>query len=539
MKHADFDGFLRARGGLITTGRGEPVVLRGVGLGNWLLPEGYMWKFEPPGPQSPREIEALVADLVGPERGAQFWREFRSRFITDHDIARIAAEGMNHVRLPLNARLLITADGEPIEDGFEAIDRLIGWCRQHRLWVVLDLHGAPGGQTGTNIDDSLGTPALFEDEHNRRLTLRLWRILAQRYRDETVVAGYDLLNEPLPNEYQYTYAPLLESLYRDLTAEIRAVDPHHLIIYEGSHWATNWTMFTEVWDANSALQFHKYWSPPDRPTIQGFIDTGARLGLPVYMGEGGENNPDWFQTAFQLYEDHGIGWNLWPWKKIDTLTSPCSVTAPRGWGDIVDHAAHKADKPDAEHSWQTLQDLLENLDLSRCHYRHEVVNAVLRRAPLHIPATGFGFRGPGISHQCSDARPLRGFRSDDQVSIRLRSGVEEPLELDFQHTTGAPRAVEDELVVRLTPGDWIEYTFETVEPTRLDLAVALADQLPGAHGPSPIAIAIDGHPVGDDHLTADGATTRTRTHDEISAGRHALRITGRSPETLLRFIEIG
>jgi hypothetical protein len=91
--------FLRAHDARLVDGQGNPVRLRGVGLGNWLLPEGYMWKFEPPGPQSPREIEALLVDLVGPERAAQFWTGFQQQFITDADL-HIAAEDPNHVRLP-------------------------------------------------------------------------------------------------------------------------------------------------------------------------------------------------------------------------------------------------------------------------------------------------------------------------------------------------------------------------------------------------------------------------------------------------------
>lgn len=67
------NSFLRAVDGRLHDGHGQPVLLRGVGLGNWLLPEGYMWKFEPPGPQSPREIDALFADLVGADRAEEFW----------------------------------------------------------------------------------------------------------------------------------------------------------------------------------------------------------------------------------------------------------------------------------------------------------------------------------------------------------------------------------------------------------------------------------------------------------------------------------
>jgi endoglucanase len=303
--------FLRTARGRLHDSDGAAVLLRGVGLGNWLLPEGYMWRFEPPGPQSPREIEDLMLDLVGAERSATFWSGFRSRFIADADLARIAAEGMNHVRLPINSRVLLTDGGDVRPDGFATIDWLIERCRAHGLWVVLDLHGAPGGQTGTNIDDSpRGLPELFMRRHYREQTVSLWTEVARRYRDEPVVAAYDLLNEPLPNEYQHMYAGELVALYRELTEAIRAVDPHHLIMYEGTHWASNWDIFADVWDPQSVLQFHRYWSPPDRPGIRTFLDVRERLNLPIYMGEGGENNLDWLQTAFQLYEDEEISWNF-------------------------------------------------------------------------------------------------------------------------------------------------------------------------------------------------------------------------------------
>ncbi len=135
------EGFVHTSGGRLLDGRGDPLILRGVGLGNWLLPEGYMWKFEHPRTQSPREIESLIEDLVGPDRAAQFWEGFRETFVTEDDIARIRAEGMNHVRLPINSRVVMDEAGRLIEPGFALIDSVIDWCRKHDLWVVLDLHG--------------------------------------------------------------------------------------------------------------------------------------------------------------------------------------------------------------------------------------------------------------------------------------------------------------------------------------------------------------------------------------------------------------
>jgi endoglucanase len=505
---ASFTGFVRADGENLVDGTGQPVLLRGVGLGNWLLPEGYMWRL-PGAASSPRQIEALVTDLVGAERAARFWTGFRDRFVTEADIARIAAEGFNHVRLAINSRVLVD---EP--DGFDLIDRLIDWCRTHRLWVLLDLHGAPGGQTGTNIDDSPnGRPELFEQPHYREQTLRLWTMIARRYADEPVVLGYDLLNEPLPGDYQHRYADALAELYRDLTAAIRAVDPHHLIVYEGSHWATNWDIFTEVWDENSMLQFHKYWSPPDLPSIRSYVDIGARLGLPIYMGEGGENNLDWIQTAFQLFSDHGISWNFWPWKKIGTVTSPCSVAVPAGWEAVRAWAAGTGPKPGAEAAWATLMDCLGKVELASCTYRPEVVNAMLRRAPLRLPATGFTFRGPGHSyHVPGTGQPLAGFRADDGVTVR---GVEP----EFGHNDGRPRAEGELLAVELAAGDWVAYEVNVAAPAVLEVIVD------GAGDP---ALAFDGVA-----LPATG-----RTAGPVEPGCHTLRVTATADRTTFTAIDV-
>ncbi len=94
--------FLCTRGQDLVDEHGQRVLLRGVGLGNWLLPEGYMWHFGEAGDR-PRKIEKLVTDLVGAETAARFWTEFRKNYITEADIARIAELGFNSVRPALNA----------------------------------------------------------------------------------------------------------------------------------------------------------------------------------------------------------------------------------------------------------------------------------------------------------------------------------------------------------------------------------------------------------------------------------------------------
>ena len=469
---ANFSGFVRAKDARLIDANGDYILLRGVGLGNWLLPEGYMWKFGP-GAESPREIESLVSKLLGEESAKVFWKDFRDLFISEAEIEMIAECGFNHVRLPINSRIIMDEEGLPIEDGFILIDRIIAWCRKYNLWVLLDLHGAPGGQTGTNIDDSPNNkPELFMERRYWDQTLEIWRLLATRYAKETVVLGYDLLNEPLPNEWQHQYSDELKKLYRELTAVIRAVDTDHLIVYEGTHWSTNWEIFTEVWDENSLLQFHKYWSAPDTTSIQKFLDVRDQIGLPIYMGEGGENNLEWIYTAFRLYENYDIGWNFWPWKKIETKTSPLSVNAPTGW-DEIRNVAHGGARPSQERAQSIFDELLINFRFENCTWRVEVVNAMLARNPTVIPAWGFGFKGFGESYSTKSSNPLEGMRSQDSVTIEyLRPGSQESF--NFEQSDGRDYTQAEELVVRLNQDEWLEY--EVSSTTELDrLSIQTSD----------------------------------------------------------------
>jgi len=519
--HRPPEGLVRVADGQIVGPDGRPLLLRGVGLGTWLLPEGYMWGFGDAA-ASPKQIEALVERLVGPERAGRFWQEFRDAFLTADDVALIAASGFDHVRLPINWRVLATPDGTWREDGFALVDRLVGWCRDASLLVLLDLHGAPGGQTGTNIDDSDGRPDLFADPRNVELTVALWREIARRYRDEAAVLGYDLLNEPLPNEWRHRYPRELVDVYRRVTAAIREVDPHHLVMYEGTHWATGWEIFTEVWDPASVLQFHKYWSPPSRASIEGYLEVGRELGLPVYMGEGGENAPEWLAAVHRLYEDCGVGWNFWTWKKVDTRTSPLSVVPPDGWERIVAYADGHGEPPDPAEAGRILDDLVANLALSRCVRRPEIAAALFRRAPVALPAYGFGFLGPGRSYATDRAVPHPELRPDDAVTLRRRDG--EP-ELDFHYRPGRPAG--EVVVADLAPGDWVSFGVE-VPAGRWRVAVAVDAGEP--------AVEIDGVPaalVAVPSVAPEGGPTWVTRYDAASAATVEIRVlANREPVTL-------
>jgi alpha-L-rhamnosidase len=421
--------FLHAQGQDIVNEQGEKVMLRGVGLGNWLLGEGYMWKFGPLGDR-PRKIEKLVDDLVGPEYGKQFWSEFRQHYITEADIKCIADQGFNSVRPALNSRLFLSASGKPTgrEEGFRLLDNLVTWCKAHSIYVIIDLHGAPGGQTGMNIDDSANNqPELFMETKYQDQLVALWQAIARRYKDEPTIAGYDLLNEPLPEGTGAAkkHKAQLEPLYKRVTKAIREIDAKHMILLEGADWAGDWSVFSEPFDKNLVYQFHYYcWgNPPVLTSIQRYLDYQNRFNVPVWVGEIGEmdNTVSWATT--ESLEANNIGWSYWPWKKMDTRNTPCSIKLPAQWAAIVAYS-RGGEKPSREIARQAFDELLVNIRLENCVFFPDVVNAMLRRVPAKIEGENYGQAGLNQSYFVHDTNRLSKFyRQSEPVAVTSRATI--------------------------------------------------------------------------------------------------------------------
>lgn len=399
MSRTLVDGFLRAENGRMVNGRGEEILLCGMGLGNWLLPEGYMWRFSGRYDR-PRTIEALVRELCGSAFAESFWKRFRENYITEADVRAMAENGFNSVRLPVNWRVVM--EDEPgitwKEDGFALIDRFLDWCEKYRLYVCLDLHGAPGGQTGHNIDDSADDiPRLLTDTQSdsREKTLALWCEFARRYRDRWIVGMYDLLNEPArspkPGTPELDHAALRESLkrfYRDCIAEIRKIDPVHMISVESDVWASRADFFTEKFDDNMCAHFHCYWCPPRREKYLSFLAVRENLDVPLYLGESGENTMLWFCAMYPLALEHDVGINIWPWKKMDTDSSPCSVKKPALWHRIQEYTKG-GDRPSYSDAQAAFEEYLDNIRHENCDWAENVIPSIFRRPGSAFRACDF------------------------------------------------------------------------------------------------------------------------------------------------------
>ena len=329
------------------TADGATLQIRGINLGNWLMPEGYMFKFERA--KAPRQIYGAFERLLGRERAAQFWQTYRDRYITQGDLAFIKAAGFNLVRIPLHWDLFMDRDGRFIGEGWERLDRVLAWAEEVGLHAIVDLHAAPGGQTGINHDDGPGYPLMFYVRQHRERTIALWREIAARFRHRGALIGYDLLNEPIaPYHDVATLNPRLEPFYKEVTTAIREVDPGRIIFLAGGQWSSSFDMFGPPFADNLAYTYHLFWASTKRDSIQRHLNFASRYDVPMFLGETGELTDEWNARFRKLNETHGIGWSFWTYKNLDTPSTVISIPRPDGWNEIVAFADGKrAAKPDA------------------------------------------------------------------------------------------------------------------------------------------------------------------------------------------------
>ncbi|MCL1937867.1 MAG: glycoside hydrolase family 5 protein [Candidatus Azobacteroides sp.] len=384
-KTSHSDRFIHIEGQDLRTPDGEKFRMRGINLGNWLNPEGYMFFFT--NTNSYRLINDAFCEMAGPDFTRNFWKEFKNRYITKEDIAYIKQTGMNSIRLPFHYKLFTDEDYMGLssgQDGFEIFDRLLDWCREEGLYVVLDMHDAPSGQTGANIDDSYGYPYLFENEESQQLCCDIWKRIAQRYANDTIVLGYDLLNEPIAPDFKSLNA-YLEPFYKRCIHAIREVDKNHIVMLGGAQWNGNFEMFADgKFDKQMMYTCHRYWSDTLQTNIQDFIDFREKMQLPIYMGETGENTNEWIAAWTRLMESNNIGWHYWPYKKMVPKACMMIIPKPENWDLIVEYTKqdrssfdkiYKA-RPNRELVQEAMTELLENMKFANSQKNEGYIQAL-------------------------------------------------------------------------------------------------------------------------------------------------------------------
>lgn len=221
---------LRVQGADLVNDEGEPVALRAINLGNWLLLEMWMLAGQPLPDQ--RTFFDVLEARFGEAEAERLIDLYRTNWITQRDMDLIAAAGFNAVRLPFSHLVVESAPFVFDEEGFGHLRRAIDMADTAGLFVILDMHQVPGGQSFDQPSGDTTENGLWTDPQAQERLAWLWQNIARRVKNDRNVVAYDLINEPY-STFNDDIRPQLLSIVDKTIGAIREVDADRLIYAPG------------------------------------------------------------------------------------------------------------------------------------------------------------------------------------------------------------------------------------------------------------------------------------------------------------------
>ncbi len=337
--------FLKANGKVLRNnyGNGDVVYLRGTNAGGYLVQEFWMTPTDYSYTNYTVTCEKDIYETLTARFGEQNMRNlidvYQDNYWTEADFDNCANLGINCIRLPFWYLNFVDFNGNYIDGCFDRIDWFLEEAGERGIYVILDFHGAPGSQNGSDHsgvdggDNKEGASEFFYGSNaynNQQLYYDIWYKIAQRYANNPTVAAYDLLNEPYCT-YRYTTSRSTSELHNTLWSiydiaydVIRSADPNHVIIMEATWDATDLpNPSTYGWE-NVMYEYHNYnYGDYDNAagqqisSMQNKINgiNSANYNVPSYMGEFSYfNNTSAWSQGVQLLNNNGLNWTTWTYK---------------------------------------------------------------------------------------------------------------------------------------------------------------------------------------------------------------------------------
>ena len=315
--------WLKTEGGGIIDSKGSTFVFRGINLGGWLAEEMWMLPFKKnPGKKEVVEIKDYVTLWSTVERrfgkaGMERIRKtMRNEWLAEADFAKIALSGFNCVRLPFYYDIMEEPTGL-----FLWLDRAIELASKYNIYVILDMHGTPGRQSSEQHTGAENCCRLFFDSTCVQKTCEIWAKIAERYKNRSVVAGYDLINEPMGAPNNVILYLVQDQIYR----AIRAHDTKHIIFIEDGFKGLDHMPNPAVagWK-NVVYSTHTYPSVEGsekemQQLIEKIVALRTAFKTPIYLGEFNVKSNDKAKVLQQFIaqlQAHEISWSLWTYKLV-------------------------------------------------------------------------------------------------------------------------------------------------------------------------------------------------------------------------------
>ena len=328
---------LHSQGRSIVNAQGQVVPLQGVNLGGWLVMEKWMAPLTSDSLPDTYSVMQKLDQRFGVETEQSLIKTYQQSWITTTDLDNIKAAGFNVVRAPVWWGQFYTLnDQSPAgwrPDAFEILDWLVNACAARAIYVIIDMHGVVGGQSTSDDTGRSGQNQYWTNGNFQGQTAYIWWQIANHYKGNPTVAGYDLINEPIGTPTSDTVL----NLYNELYQSIRSVDPSHIVIMEGTWGNWNWSMLPNPnvygW-TNVVYQMHEYqWNGSQAQVQQGAtnqvndFNNHASYNVPGYVGEFNDFGypASTWQFTTNAWNAAGLSWTVWSYKATAGLI-------PNSWG---------------------------------------------------------------------------------------------------------------------------------------------------------------------------------------------------------------
>ena len=409
-------GVLKVDGTRFVNEDGQEIILHGYGTANWQNVEGFMIGGVPfpmdkfkfllfPGPDNDhnperwtcrRTVNQTIRELCGEKYLETFWDRWEENHLQEADIKLMAELGYNCVRLVLNANALLYE--EPgyhyNEKAFDRMTKVIDWCEKHRLYVILDMHGVVGGNNGATGDSLFCEyPSLFLDEESKERQIVLWEEIVRRYGHRWIIAGYDLVNEPISSPVQHEYIPLLEQYYDECIERIRKIDQEHIFFLEGAKYARDMRIFNRSYDPGFnkwAISIHLYGASPEIKDLYPWLLKCKELNVPLWIGECGSS--DMANAIFyDICAHYSVSYTPWAWKTAKSGGHPSFSVGhplPKDWDKIITYLK-AGPRPSYAESQRIMDEYIELTKLEHCSVNYDRARTDAKHPNITLPGVGY------------------------------------------------------------------------------------------------------------------------------------------------------
>lgn len=309
--------FLRVEGKDIVTESGKQITLKGINFGSWLLWEGCALGILNCEDYPEYKLRAELESRIDKGKVDQFFNSFSENFIREDDFLRVKELGLNFVRLGFHYRYVQAYE-------LTALDQAVQWAKENGIYVILNMHAAPGAQAPAYFADSDGNAYLWENEADQEQYFELWEVLAERYKNEPTIAGYEILNEPEAED-----GTQVADLYQNTIERIRNIDGRHIAFLDGNHYASDFSIFKPPLTKNAVYVFHTYVSKLEElqqlVKEKEYLDFQKQYQTPIMCNEFDEYG------FTNFFEKNDIHWAPWTYKSLNEAGPFYSASQDNVW----------------------------------------------------------------------------------------------------------------------------------------------------------------------------------------------------------------